>query len=283
MIFVLFSKNLKSLSIHEHAQFCKEVGLHGFDLAIRPGYPVNPENVESALPPAAKAWKAEGLSVSMATLPGDLTDPRKAESERIVASCAAAGCKFLKLGYWPFKPGQDYWKTVDLIRWDLSGWQCLAEKHGVKICHHIHSGRNYGCNASAATQLVKGFDPRFIGIYLDPCHLAFDGEDYCLALTIVRDYLTLCSIKNCAYSREEKGGRVLWRKGLVPVREGLVPYRDVLPMLIKDFGFDGVFSFHSEYSNMTIDQLKAITKQDVACIREILVGMGLKPLIGSST
>jgi sugar phosphate isomerase/epimerase len=280
MIFVLFSKNLKTLSIAEHAKFCREVGLQGFDLAIRPGYPVNGDNVETALPEAVKAWKSEGLAVPMATLQWDVTDPRKPEYEKILASCAAVGCKFIKLGYWQFKPGMDYWKTVDLIRWDLAGWQRLAEKHGLKICHHIHSGRDFGSNASATMHIVKGCDPRFIGVYVDPCHLAFDGEDYCLAFSMVRDYLTLCSLKNCAYTRQEQNGRVVWKKGLVPVREGLVPYHEVIPMLIKDFGFDNVFSFHSEYEKMTTDQLRAVTKDDVACIRDILIGMGLKPAIG---
>ena len=46
---------LKALDLKGLIAFCKEVGLDGVDLAVRPGYPVNPDNMARTLPDAMKA------------------------------------------------------------------------------------------------------------------------------------------------------------------------------------------------------------------------------------
>src|SRR5262249_46336251 len=63
MKYVYFTKMLKTLDIKGLVAFCKEVGLDGVDLAVRPGYPVNPTNAAKALPDAAKAFKDAGQIV----------------------------------------------------------------------------------------------------------------------------------------------------------------------------------------------------------------------------
>ena len=42
MRYVYFTKTLNKLTVAELVAFCKEVGLDGVDLAVRPGYPVTP-------------------------------------------------------------------------------------------------------------------------------------------------------------------------------------------------------------------------------------------------
>ena len=44
MRYVYFSKTLQSLDLAGLIAFCKEAGLDGVDLAVRPGYPINPDN-----------------------------------------------------------------------------------------------------------------------------------------------------------------------------------------------------------------------------------------------
>ena len=39
-------------------------------------------------------------------------------------------------------------------------------------------------NASALAHPLRGFDPRYVGAYLDPCHLCIEGEEFALALAI---------------------------------------------------------------------------------------------------
>ena len=53
----------------------KSATVEGADLCVRPGYPVNPENIFTALPEAAKAFADEGLVIPLVTAAGDFTRP----------------------------------------------------------------------------------------------------------------------------------------------------------------------------------------------------------------
>src|SRR5690349_255007 len=67
MRFVYFTKTLHKLSLKELVSFCKEVGLDGVDLTVRPGHPVTPDNALTALPEAARLFKDAGLVVGLVT------------------------------------------------------------------------------------------------------------------------------------------------------------------------------------------------------------------------
>ena len=60
MRYVYFTKELKDLDLKSMAQFAVDVGVDGFDLTVRPGYPVTPDNVATALPEAVRIFK-DGL------------------------------------------------------------------------------------------------------------------------------------------------------------------------------------------------------------------------------
>ena len=63
MKFVYFTKLLKGQDLDGLVGFCKDTGLDGFDLAVRPGYPVHPDNVAAELPKAARQFKDAGLII----------------------------------------------------------------------------------------------------------------------------------------------------------------------------------------------------------------------------
>ena len=79
MQIVLNSKFFQSLSIPDLGVKARELGFDGIDVNVRPGHPVNLANVESALPQAVTAWKAQGLVCPLATAPVTLTSPDAAE------------------------------------------------------------------------------------------------------------------------------------------------------------------------------------------------------------
>ena len=58
MKIVLNSKFFSSLSVEKLGEKAAELGYDGIDLNIRPGHPVDPDNVAEALPEAIKVWKA---------------------------------------------------------------------------------------------------------------------------------------------------------------------------------------------------------------------------------
>lgn len=241
---IFFTKFLKALNPEQIGRAVQPLGVNGLDLAIRGGYTVNPSNVGAALTPAVRVWKDMGLSVPLATLEGGATNPDDSTVRAIFEACGKAGIPFIKLGYWGWRSGQRYWEGVQAIRKALEGFAALGEANGVCSLVHTHSGHCYGLNASAAMHLVDGFDPQRVGVYLDPAHLAADGEPLDMALDMVGDYLRLVGVKNVYYEKTSDGN---WRHVWSTLADGLVNWKDAAKRFAA-VGFDGAMSLHGEYS-----------------------------------
>jgi len=251
---IVFSKLLKELSIPTLIELAHRHGFDGYDLCVRPGYPVSPEDAAETLPAAVRQMEAAGLFVPLVTGPTNLTDPRQEEAESLLAALAAAGVPRLKLGYFRFDPAQPYWTQVESARQTLENWEILGRIYGVQVCYHTHSGNLLGLNAAALMHLLQGRDPAYIGAYLDPGHFAVNGEPFALGLAMAREYLSILSFKDVLVERVEVNGpstgsgqrhgkgKVCW----VPAGEGVVDWRSVFGEL-KRTGFDGPASLHCEF------------------------------------
>jgi sugar phosphate isomerase/epimerase len=272
MKFVMFTKLLQELDVDKLADAIQGMGFDGFDLAVRPGFPINPENVRTALPAAAEKWAARGLTVAMVTTNFDFLDPSKPEVEPTLAACGEIGCREIKLGYWVHR-GEDYWTRVEEIRKALAGFEKACARHNVRVSVHTHSGPYYGSNCAGVMHLVRGLDPRYIGAYIDPGHLAIGGEDLGLAFSMVRQYLCLIAVKSPGWFRKEEGGKVKWEHHIVPLREGMVNWRQVFEQA-KLVGYDGVYTLHSEYENVTTDWIINQTREDLKYLKEVAAEVG---------
>ncbi len=268
MKFIMFTKHLETKDVPGLITALKSAGVEGADLCVRPKYPVAPDNAATTLPEAARAFADEGLSIPLITTPGDFTDPSIPYTEPLFAACREAGTQLIKLGYWMTEEG-GYWATVDRIRKRLEGFQKLAEKHGVKVCVHNHSGSTMGLNSSSVMNLVKGFDPKHVGVFVDPGHLSLVGEPLPMALDIVKDYLTLFAFKDVVRERVLRDGRAQWQLKVVRLGTGFVDY-PLLLSLLKKMNFAGVISFHSEYSGEPEDTVVDLARIDVRYIKGLL-------------
>jgi len=117
--------------------------------------------------------------------------------------------------------------------------------------------------------LVQDFDPRHIGVYIDPGHLAIDGEDLPMAISMVREHLTLVAAKSPGWFRKEQEGEVKWEHHLVPLREGIVNWRQALELL-RSVGCAGPISLHSEYEDLPREELLRVTRDDLAYLKSLL-------------
>lgn len=264
-----FTKFLKGKRPEQIGEAARRLGVDGLDLTIRAGHAVNPSNVQTALAPAVRLWKEMGLSVPLATLEGDATDPNEPTVRALFEACGNAGIPFLKLGYWTWRSGESYWEGVRAVRKALEGFAALGEAEGVCSLVHTHSGHCYGLNASSAMHLVEGFDPKRIGVYLDPAHLAANGEPLDMALSIVGDYLRLVAVKNVRYERTADGR---WRHVWTTLDDGLVLWGDAVRQL-RSVGFDGFLSLHGEYSaSEETETVLRMAAKDAAHLRACLNG-----------
>ncbi len=268
MQFVLFSKHWKELDIEGMVERTLEIGADGVDLAVRPGFVVNPDNVRTELAPAVAKFRAAGLDVPMISTDAGFISPDDPVAESTAAALQEAGVRYGKLGYWRWRDGETpYWEQVAKIRHDLEGFEALGRRYGVTFCYHTHSDY-FGLNAAAMMDLLEGRDPQHMGAYLDTGHLHYCGEPYPMAIDIVGRYLTLVSFKDTSFKRVNDEAEELpeWKRVIVPAGYGVVKWQSVFGGLIKA-GYDGVCSCHCEFAASSPEEFLHLQKREVAYLR----------------
>lgn len=269
MDLVLFSKHWPGMDIAGMIEKTRTIGADGLDLAVRPGFAVNPENVGTALAPAVQQVEEAGLKVAMVTCDASFTDPEADEAETMAAALAEAGVPVAKLGYWRWRGAETpYWQEVDRIRQALEGFEILAQKFGVKFCYHTHSDY-FGLNACSMMDLLRDRDPQYIGAYLDTGHLHYCGEPFRMALDIVGNYLGLVSFKDTSFQRTNPETEELpvWKRVIVPAGYGVVKWNDVMRGL-RAVGYDGTITAHCEFPMTTLEEFTELQKREVAFLRK---------------
>ena len=246
MQIVLNSKFFRTLGVGDLAAKAQELGFDGVDVTVRSGHPVNLENVATALPEAVALWKKQGLVCPLATAPVTLVDPDAPEVEPLYAGCRAAGVPRVKIGFFPFKPGEDYWALVEVARRALAGFARVGKRYGVQTVYQVHSGPVLGSNCAGLMHLLRGLEPRWVGAYPDFGHMVLDGEDYPMGLAMVREYLSIVAVKDAYHAPQPAGREPPFVPRFVKLGSGAVNWRRALGAL-KALGFDGAISVHTEY------------------------------------
>jgi len=237
--------------------------LAGYDLCVRPGYAVNPENARSKLPEAVKQLAGAGFAVPMITGGGDMLTPDDPGVAAMLAGMDRADVRLLKLGYFKFDPlRQDYWREVDSIRKCLEKWEQTAARYNVKICYHTHSNRCMGLNCAALMHLLEGRDPQYIGAYIDPAHMVVEGEEFCVGVAMVKRYLSIVALKDVLLERSESHTHGVVRSRWVPASQGMVDWTAVFAELAR-IDFEGPLSVHCEFKTEQ-NELMPVFKQEVA-------------------
>jgi sugar phosphate isomerase/epimerase len=269
MKLIAFSKHFKEKQPAELAAIAHQRGLDGWDLCVRPGYPVSPANAAATLVQTKRMFEAEGLDIPMVTGNFDLLAIDNPTARPLLAAMDTAGIRALKLGYWSFDPWKkDYWREVDRIRFALDGWQQLARQHNIRICYHTHSERCMGMDAGMIMHLLRGFDPRYIGAYIDPAHLLVEGEEFAVALAIVGQYLSLIALKDVLITREDKDGHGKAKLNWVGAPAGMVDWTTVLGDLAR-VAYDGPMSVHCEFVQANDQQFMEKVTKEIAFFRMI--------------
>jgi sugar phosphate isomerase/epimerase len=262
MRFVYFTKTLRGLDVKGLAAFCKDVGLDGADLAVRPGYPVEPANAATALPAAAKVFRDAGLTVGLVTAPTDLTDPGGKAARALFEACAKAEVPAVKVGYFAYRPPFD--RCLKEARARLAGFARLAERTKVRACYHTHSGANLGNNAAGLRLLLADLDPHHVGAFVDTGHTAVNGGPLRMELDVVRPWLSLLAIKDMLWEK----GRAGWHYRVVPAGQGIVRW-DEVGRAVKASGFNGTVSLHGEYEAKDLDERKRLAKEELALLKRL--------------
>ena len=266
MRFVYFTKLLQGLDLPGMIDFLKEAGLAGADLAVRPGYPVHPDNARAELPRAVKLVRDAGLTIPLVTAPTNLADPDAPAARALFEACGAAGVPAIKIGYFPYAGKFD--AALQAARERLAGFARLAAKTGVRACYHTHSGNYLGSNAAGLRLLLADLDPHHLGAFLDTGHLAVGGAPIRMEIDMARPWFSLLAIKDMAWEKGPKG----WRSHVVPAGQGIVRWDEVAQGL-KESRFNGTVSLHGEYETKNLAERLQLAKAELAFLKAKL-GIG---------
>ena len=266
---IVFSKHFKDRTPAELVELAHELGVAGYDLAVRPEHPVNPDNAQDELPRLAALMRKNGLSIPMVTGNFDLLEPSHPTALPVLRGMAEAGVGLLKLGYFRYRPDEHvYTEEVERVRGILAQWQEPAREYGVKVCYHCHSGWYMGMNVASLMHLLSGFDPECLGAYLDPCHMAINGEAFPTGLAMARDYLSILSAKDVLLTRSAKNGHGSTEMRLVQAGEGMVDWTEVFDGL-AGVGYDGPVSIHCEFEAPE-GQFMGMVRREIAFFRRFI-------------
>ena len=161
-------------------------------------------------------------------------------------ACAEAGVPRLKIGFWRFARGDDYWSAVSRARDALSRFHLLSETFGVQTCYQVHSGSILGSNCAGVMHLIRGFDPKFIGAYPDIGHMALDGEDWDMGFAMLGNHLSVIGAKDAYHAPQPKRSTPPYLPKFVKLGDGSVDWARCMQAIVA-LGFDGPISVHTEY------------------------------------
>jgi sugar phosphate isomerase/epimerase len=268
-LFCAFTESFQDWPIETVCGRFKAAGLDGLDLTVRPGGHIEPADAKAKLPPAAAAARKHGVELTM--LSTAITDADK-EAESILATCGELGIKRIKLGYYRTSQFGNLLKEIDDTRRRLCGVATLARKHGVLPCVHIHSGEMIPASGPVAYLLLRDFDPKEVGAYVDPMHMTIEGGigGWRQSLDLLAPWIAISSLKNCLWQPQPRNdrGQVPWRPVKCPIADGIAPIPDYLQAL-RDLNYRGPYTLHSEYRDanswkqLTPDQCLAQTIADM--------------------
>jgi len=142
----------------------------------------------------------------------------------------------------------------------------LARRNGVQACLEIHPG-NIASSPSLAHRLVSHFDPRYIGVIMDPGNMVHEGyEDWRLGMELLGPYLAHVHLKNSQWTRvgTRPTGEAEWRPSAAAIDQGMGDLRRFMDDL-RAVGYDGWCSFEDFGPGTTREKLE----RDLAYVRAL--------------
>jgi len=254
---LMFSKHLQELNFEQLGEAVADLGFDGVDLSVRPGGHIEPADAARKLPHAVNTLQRYHLTVPMLTT--HFTDPAEPFVREVFSTAADCGVRFIKLGYWRYSTFGTLRMLMDEVQRTLDGFAQLAERYGVCVVVHTHSGSYLTASPFVLAELLRPFDTQQVAAYADAGHLAVEGGlmGWQQGLEWLGGKVRVVGCKDFAWVNEQGA----WRVKVVPVGDGIVQWRSFFRCL-HQMGFEGLISVHSEYAGWNAQQVIAQTRSD---------------------
>lgn len=256
-----------NVPLAEMAAAVKKLGFDGVELPVRPGFAVEPENVEKGLPEAVRILGDHGLVIGSIAGPTD---------ERTIAACAEAGVPIIRILV-KVPEEASYMAVMDDAVRDFEKLLPSLENSGVTIGIQNHCYREIS-SVMGIRYLVETFPASAVAAVLDVGHCGLAGEFADLAVDILWDHLCLVNLKNAVWRRTNDEAAsppefgCFWTLG----KDGMGSWTTFIAELTKR-NYAGDYCLTAEYSavvgeDMTSesDTLMSMLSEDLAYARSLL-------------
>lgn len=249
IVFSVFSKPWKTLTIGQLAEHVAQLGFGGVELPVRPGFQVEPHNVGERMQELVRVFRDHGLRVYSVA-----ADP----TSEVLAACAECGIPLIRIMA-HLTQDEPYLAQLDAWRQRLSSYVARCEQYGVRIGVQPHYG---DCVADVMSLLnvLEPCDPRWIGAVWDAAHDGLTGVHPEFTLDAVWDRLYLVNLKNAVYVNENgpEADTAAWHRYFTDGRHGLASWPRIASYLQRR-GYDGVVCLTAEYDRKhEVDRLAAL-------------------------
>jgi L-ribulose-5-phosphate 3-epimerase len=273
------SRHLQWTPLEDAAALAAQIGFDCIEWNVRRGGHVDPARVERELPWAVEITRKAGLSVAMITT--SIQDAASPHAEAILATASGLGITYYRGGeYFRYDYAGDLWRQIQDLKPRVASLAALNEKYRTVVAYHTHSGAgNIGGNIWDLWEVIRGMDPRVVGLNYDLGHAtARGGTGWIDAAHVVARHIRALAIKDVVWVKGPDGR---WRIDYCPLGEGMIDVARVLSLL-RAVGFDGPVNLHYEHSNLlgtdlgtwtlpiTRGQFAAIVQKDLLYLRERL-------------
>ena len=257
----VFSKPWKTLPLPALARHIQSLGFDLIELPVRPGFQVEPANIERDLPAAVKILGEHDVRILNVTADMPLDD------ERLYRACATAGIGMNRVMFW--QRDMDYWAAESDARRQLDAALPFCEEYDFQIGIQNHSGRFVPVNEMGMYQLVKEYNRRYVAAVWDPAHNALEGMNSDSALDVLAPHLCVVNLKN-AYWRRVNGPeaevaewKIYWTSGA----QGRASWASVIAKL-REIDYQGPICFSAEYTDE--ERVDELIVKDLAFARGLL-------------
>jgi L-ribulose-5-phosphate 3-epimerase len=237
----IFSKDFSGIGYKEMASTVAKIGLNGIDLTVRPKGHVLPENVERDLPLAFEAAQKAGLNIYMITT--EILYAGDKYTEPILKTASSLGIKYYRLGRMFYNKKKNIPENLKDLREEFKKISYLNEKYKIRGDYQNHEGLGFGATLWDLWEVLKGTDPRWLGVQYDLFHATVEGADsWPVTFDLLKPYIGTIDIKDFVWKKIN--GK--WDQEVTPLGEGMVDYKKFFSLL-KDNNMHGPFSLHCEY------------------------------------
>lgn len=176
--------------------------------------------------------------------------------EEVFKGAQIMGCSQFRVQVPNYDRSQNYNELFEATLTELEKVQRLSQKYEVKANIEIHAN----CitpSAGLAYRIVQNFDPKHIGVILDPGNMTREGmENWKMGMELLGKYLAHVHVKNCGWFLKEKHPEgAVWESPWVGLREGMINWGQVLADL-KQVGYEGWLSLEDFSLGSTEEKLR---------------------------